>query len=201
MNKNRMSILGWSAAALGGMLFASGIARSVPAQTSNASTAEGIAAFETIRAVLQHPRCQSCHIPTDAPLQFDEGKPHAQNVKRGTDGRGAVGLGCGTCHFEKNPPASYGAHMPPGAPNWRLPPPKTKMVFIHLSSGELCRTIKNQKATGGRDLPAMFEHISSDQLVLWGWNPGVGRKPVSVPHAEFVSKFQTWMDAGAPCPK
>ncbi len=201
MNKNRRSIFGWGAAALGGALFASGIAHSVLAQTSKASTADGVAAFETIRVVLQHPRCQNCHPPGDAPLQFDEGRPHGQNVKRGSDGQGAVGLRCGTCHFTKNPPASYGAHVPPGAPNWHLPPPKTKMVFIHLSSGELCRAIKNQQANGGKDLPALLEHVSSDKLVLWGWDPGVGRKPVSVSHDEFVSKFKTWVDTGAPCPK
>ena len=39
-------------------------------------------AFEMVRSVLQHPRCQNCHIPIDAPLQFDAGMPHAMNVKR-----------------------------------------------------------------------------------------------------------------------
>ena len=28
-----------------------------------------LAAFGTIQTVLQHPRCQNCHIPGDAPLQ------------------------------------------------------------------------------------------------------------------------------------
>src|SRR6266498_3847082 len=80
---------------------------------------EGLAAFETVRAVLQHPRCQNCHIPGDAPLQFDAGLVHGQNVLRGPDGTGASGLACSTCHSTVNPPSSYGAHMPPGAPNWR----------------------------------------------------------------------------------
>jgi len=165
------------------------------------SGAEGAAAFETIRAVLQHPRCQNCHIPGDAPLQFDEGRPHAQNVRRGPSGKGAVGFGCGTCHFSANSPASYGLHMPPGAPNWHLPPPERKMVFIGLSSGDLCRTIKNPKTNGGKDLEALLEHVSHDKLVLWGWDPGLGRNPVPIPHAEFVAKFQQWVEAGAPCPK
>lgn len=91
--------------------------------------------------------------------------------------------------------------MPPGAPNWHLPPSQTKMVFIHLSSGELCRTLKNQKANGGKDLQALVEHVSTDKLVLWGWNPGVGRQAVSIPHDQFVKQFQTWVDAGSPCPK
>ena len=193
MYRNRVSAVTWSAAIVGGLVLA--------LATSNASTAEGIAAFEAIRTVLQHPRCQNCHIPGDAPLQFDEGRSHGQNVQRGSDGRGAVGLGCTTCHARQNPPASYGAHMPPGAPNWHLPPPQTKMVFIHLSSGELCRSLKNQKANGGKDLQALVEHVSSDKLVLWGWNPGVGRQPVPIPHDQFIKQFQTWVDAGAPCPK
>ena len=170
------------------------------AQPARPSTAEGLAAFETVRKVLQHPRCQNCHIPGDAPLQLDEGRPHAQNVVRGRTGHGAPGLPCSTCHAEKNPPASYGAWMPPGAPNWHLPPPETKMVFIGLSPAQLCATVKDREATGGKDLPAMLEHVAHDKLVLWGWDPGVGRAPVSVPHAEFVKQFRTWMDAGAPCP-
>src|SRR5215831_8940826 len=109
------------------------VALSTP--TSAVSGAEGAATFETVRAVLQHPRCQNCHIPGDAPLQFDAGLVHGQNVMRGGDGMGAPGLPCSTCHGTANPPASWGEHMPPGAPSWRLPPPQRKMVFIGLSSG------------------------------------------------------------------
>ena len=58
------------------------------------SKAEGLAAFETVRAVLQHPRCQNCHIPGDAPLQMDDGRVHGQSVKRGPDGHGAPGGMC-----------------------------------------------------------------------------------------------------------
>jgi len=173
----------------------------IPSPAAAVSEQEGLAAFETVRAVLQHPRCQNCHIPGDTPLQFNEGRAHAQNVVRGPDGKGAPGFACATCHFTSNPPAAYGSHLPPGAPNWHLPPPQTKMVFIGLSSGELCRTLKNEKANGGKDLPALLEHVSHDKLVLWGWSPGVGRDPVSVPHAEFAAKFKVWVDAGAPCPK
>ena len=164
-----------------------------------ASKDEGLAAFETVRAVLQHPRCQNCHIPGDAPLQFDDGRVHAQNVVRGPDGKGAPGLPCSTCHGAANPPASYGAHVPPGAPNWHLPPPERKMVFIGLSSGELCRLLKDEKSNGGKNLDALVRHVDSDKLVLWGWNPGVGRDPVSISHDEFVARFKQWVAAGAPC--
>jgi hypothetical protein len=163
------------------------------------SKEEGLAAFETVRVVLQHPRCQNCHIPGDAPLQFDDGRVHAQNVVRGQRGTGVPGLPCSTCHGMANPPASWGAHMPPGSPNWHLPAPDHKMVFIGLSSGELCRHLKEKSSTGGRDLEALLRHVTADRIVLWGWNPGVGRNPVSVPHDEFVAKFKQWMAAGAPC--
>jgi hypothetical protein len=182
---------------------AAGIAAAVAAVLASVpppSEQEGLAAFEKVRAVLQHPRCQNCHIPGDAPLQFDAGTTHAQNVLRGPDGKGSPALTCATCHGVANPPASYGAHMPPGAPNWHLPPPDQKMVFIGLSSGDLCRTIKDPKKNGGRDFAALDHHVAEDKLVLWGWSPGTGRAPVSIPHAEFVAAFRAWVAAGAPCP-
>jgi hypothetical protein len=163
------------------------------------SKAEGVAAFETVRAVLQHPRCQNCHIPGDAPLQFDDGLPHAMGVVRGPEGQGPPGLPCATCHATANPPASYGPRTPPGAPNWHLPPPERKMVFINLPSGELCRRLKDTKENGGKDLAALLHHMRDDKLVLWGWNPGMGRAPVSVPHGELVAKFEQWIAAGTPC--
>jgi len=159
-----------------------------------------LAAFDTVQSVLQHPRCQNCHIPGDAPLQFDAGIAHAQHVQRGPEGNGVPGLPCSTCHATSNPPASYGRHMPPGAPNWHLPPPRRKMVFIGLPAAELCATIKDRERNGGRDLAALLEHVSHDKLVLWGWDPGVGRAPVSVPHDVFVASFKTWIAGGAPCP-
>jgi len=174
------------------------ISRAAPAPS--VSSADGIAAFETVRAVLQNPRCQNCHIPGDSPLQHDGGRTHTLGVLRGPDGKGAPGLFCSTCHATANPPASYGEHMPPGAPNWGLPPPDHRMVFVGLASGELCRRLKDTSQNGGKDLEALVHHVSSDPLVLWGWNPGVGRRPVSIPHDRFVEKFKQWVAAGAPCP-
>jgi hypothetical protein len=157
-------------------------------------------AFEVVRAVLQHPRCQNCHIPGDAPLQYDQGLRHAQYVMRGPTGHGAIAMECGTCHRESNLPESYGERAPPGAPNWHLPPPETKMVFIGLSSHELCQTIKDRGATGGKDLSAMLAHMRDDKLVAWGWNPGGRRTVPPTTREQTVAAFKTWMDAGAPCP-
>jgi len=162
--------------------------------------AQALAAFATVQQVFQHPRCQNCHIPGDAPLQFDAGVRHAMGVMRGAEGHGAPGLPCATCHAESNPPASYGPNAPPGAPHWRLPPPEHKMAWIGLSRSQLCATIKSKKANGGRDFAALDKHVSEDKLVLWGWNPGGGRAPVSVSHEELVAKFKQWAAAGGPCP-
>jgi isoquinoline 1-oxidoreductase beta subunit len=163
-----------------------------------ARAAEG--PFETVRAVLQHPRCQNCHIPGDAPLQLDEGRPHALGVLRGPDGKGAPGLPCSTCHAAANPPESYGAHMPPGAPDWQLPPPDRRMVFIGLGAAALCQSLKDGRMNGGRSLAELLGHLDTP-LVRWGWSPGVGRKPVPVPYDDFIARFKEWMAAGAPCPK
>lgn len=159
-----------------------------------------VAAFATVQQVFQHPRCQNCHIPGDAPLQFDAGLPHPMGVVRGPTGHGAPGLPCSSCHGEANPPESYGPNAPPGAPHWALPPPNQRMVTKGLSAPALCKMIQDKQENGGRDFAALLKHVSEDKLVLWGWNPGGNRAPVPVPHAEFVAKFKTWSDAGGPCP-
>jgi hypothetical protein len=186
---------------LSSSLFAIGDALGQSPSTLPSTAGSALQSFEIVRSVLQHPRCQNCHIPGDAPFQGDVGHPHAQGVLRGPDGHGAAAMECAVCHQEKNLPMSYGYHVPPGAPKWHLPPPATKMVFIDLSPRELCTAIKNRALTGGKDLPAMMAHIRDDGLVAWGWDPGEGRAPVPVSRADTVAAFKTWMDAGAPCPQ
>ncbi len=162
--------------------------------------AQAVAAFSTVQQVFQHPRCRNCHIPGDAPLQFDAGVTHAMDVMRGPVGHGAPGLPCATCHGESNPPASFGPNAPPGAPHWGLPRPDRKMAWFGLSPAALCEMVKDKGLNGGRDFAALITHVSEDKLVLWGWNPGGTRAPVSVAHDEFVAKFKQWAAAGGPCP-
>ncbi len=161
---------------------------------------EAVKAFDTVRKVFQSPRCQNCHIPGDSPLQFDAGTPHAMNVVRGMDGKGAAGLPCPSCHAEANPPASYGPQAPPGAPHWSLPPAAHKMAWIGLPPEQLCSMIKDRARNGDRDFAALIKHVREDKLVLWGWNPGGDRAPVPVPHDIFVTQFKRWAYAGGPCP-
>ena len=162
--------------------------------------ARALAAFDTVRRVLQHPRCQNCHPPGDAPLQGDDGHVHTQNVQRGTDGRGQLGEQCTTCHGLANPPGVYGAHVPPGSEEgWRMPAGDVKLVFVGMSPRALCEQLKDFSRNGGKDMAALRTHLNTP-LVRWGWSPGFGRKPVSVPRARFLAAWESWARAGAPCP-
>ncbi|HUQ07439.1 MAG TPA: hypothetical protein VM261_33330, partial [Kofleriaceae bacterium] len=115
----------------------------------------GLVAFETVRAVLQHPRCQNCHPAGDAPLQGDEGRTHEMNVQRGPEGRGMAGAECTTCHGPANPPSNYGVHIPPGAIDaWHMPKPEEKLVFVGLAPRELCEQVKDPARNGGKDAAA-----------------------------------------------
>ena len=165
------------------------------------SPSDPVAAWETVRAVLQSPRCQNCHPAIDRPLQGDLSLAHTMNVERGPDGHGLPGAHCSTCHGKANPPASYGPHQPPGvSSDWHLPPPEMRMTFVGRSSRELCEQLKDPAQTANSRLPALIKHVSTDPLVLWGWDPGFGRKPVPLPHADFVAAFTRWANAGGPCP-
>jgi mono/diheme cytochrome c family protein len=188
-----------------GLVFASAavMAGGAAAQTAapgKATSAEGARLFEPIRQVLQHPRCQNCHIPGDAPLQYDAGLVHAQRVGRGADGKGLPALQCSACHQTGNAPAALGPNAPPGAPNWHLPPADMKMVFINLSARELCLTVKDRKRNGNKGMDEFVTHIAEDKLVDWGWHPGGNRKPVSISKEETVAAVKAWVAAGAPCP-
>ena len=160
-----------------------------------------VALFTELGKVLTHPRCVNCHPAGDRPRQGDLGRLHQPPVERGPDGHGLPGAQCATCHGKANPPDSYGAHQPPGVPtDWHLPRPGMTLVFVGRSPQALCEQLKDPARNGNLSLAALLKHVSSDPLVLWGWKPGFGRKPVAVPHAEFVAAFQRWVDAGAPCP-
>jgi len=166
--------------------------------TVTESTGEGLKVFESVRSVLQSPRCQNCHIPGNAPLQGDKGKVHSQDVRRGKDGRGTPDTRCTDCHEVKN---SAEPHMPPGAPDWRLPEPSMPLVFIGLPAGKLCRNLKNPIKNGGKSLEDLVKHVSGDPFVLWGWNPGPGRTVPPLSHQEFIKQFTKWVTVGAPCPE
>jgi hypothetical protein len=105
---------------------------------------------------------------------------------------------CDTCHQTANLP---GQHMPPGNPKWALPPPEHKMVFVGRTPAKLCRQIKDPKQNGGRSLQQLYEHVSSDDLVGWGWTPGDGRTLPPLSRADTSAQMKIWIDGGAACPE
>lgn len=155
------------------------------------------AAFSNAYKVFMNPRCVNCHPEGDHPLVGDGSRPHPMDVKRGQGGFGKNGLWCSTCHQETNLP---GEHMPPGAPDWELPPKEMPMVFENKTARELCLHLKDTEENGGRTPEGIVEHVEDAELVLWGWDPGEGRTPVSMPHKKFVDYMIEWADNGAVCP-
>jgi hypothetical protein len=80
------------------------------------------------------------------------------------------------------------------------------MAWEGLSAGELCRAILDPKRNGNKSLEAIVEHLTKDELVGWGWNPGTDgsgrqRRPVPIARDEFVKIVHAWSKLGAACPK
>jgi mono/diheme cytochrome c family protein len=155
-------------------------------------------AFAAAYRVFMSPRCMNCHPSGDVPLQGDDNHLHAQNVKRGPDGKGLYALKCAACHQEANLP---GDNMPPGSPKWQLPPIETRMVFQGKTAGELARQLKDPKQNGGKTLDDILKHVTEDKLVLAGWDPGDGRTKPPLSHAEFAAKMREWIEKGAAAPE
>lgn len=175
-----------------------------PQKPSNA-TAASQAAFIDVYRVLTHPRCMNCHPVGDTPLQGNDSHPHAFRVRRGEDGNGLTAAKCSNCHQASN---QAGEHTPPGAPDpkaddsprWHLPSARNPMVFERRTPRQLCRQLLNKSRNGGMTREQLLHHVEADPLVKWGWQPGEGRSTPPLTHAEFVSRFRAWLDAGAACP-
>ncbi|CDG82169.1 hypothetical protein [Janthinobacterium agaricidamnosum] len=164
------------------------------AQQQPAPAPTGQQLFEPIASVLQGPRCINCHM-VQAPHQKDIMITHAQQVVRGKDGHGAATLQCAACHQVRNTADG----KVPGAPNWHLAP--ISMAWEGLTKAKLCQSIKDPGKNGGRKtMDEVIEHMKTDPLVLWAWNPGAGRSTPVLPHDAFVQKLQAWAAAGGPCP-
>src|SRR2546426_2464039 len=173
--------------------------RPAPKATASAIPAANDGAlFVEFVSVLRHPRCMNCHSRGDFPRQGDDGHPHTMNVRRGPEGHGVTAEKCSTCHQDHN---LAGADMPPGAPNWGLPPPTMPMIWQGLTDGQICRAIKDSKQNKNRNLKQLVEHLTEDKLVAWAWDPGEGRDSVRMSHDEFSAKVKRWAEGGAACPK
>jgi hypothetical protein len=150
------------------------------------------AIFVEAAKVLTHPRCMNCHPATDRPFQGNDKHPHQPVAMRNTP--------CVTCHTDRNftlhERASY--RSIPGHPRWMAAP--IEMAWEGKSVGEICRQIKDPDRNGGRNLSLVHEHLAHDDLVAWGWQPGVGRDPAPGSQALLGELIQAWIDTGAQCP-
>lgn len=162
---------------------------------TTASAAESLKAWDQIVTVLENPRCLNCH-QVQSPRQGDERRLHVPLVVRGEDNLGVPGMRCTTCHSQTGNNPTSGV---PGAPHWSLAP--LEMNWEGLSSGDICRQLRDPKQNGNRNGEKLVEHFSEDHLVGWGWNPGGDRTPVSMPRAELTEHVKTWLAGGSECPK
>jgi hypothetical protein len=156
---------------------------------------EGKKAFDDVARVLQSPRCVNCHPNGDAPMVGDKHARHPMEVKRGLE---KLGMACNSCHRETVTSIVDTPGTPPAAAHWGLAPPS--QIFEGRTHRELCNQLRDPKSNGGKTAAALVEHVSGDGLVLHGWNPGGKRTLPPLSHDEFVAKFQTWVEAGMPCP-
>ncbi len=169
----------------------------IAGQPSAASADDQGKLFVAFVPVLRNPRCMNCHSTGDYPRQGYDGHRHTMDVRRGPYGQGGTAETCSTCHQDHN---LAGAHMPPGAPNWGLPPADMPMIWQGLTDAQICASIKDPKQNNNRTVEQIVLHLTEDKLVMWGWNPGEGRMAIPMPHDEFVTKVKTWQAAGSPCP-
>ena len=152
-----------------------------------------IALFQEAGRVIMHPRCLNCHPRDDTPRQGELMRVHEPPVTRGGGGMGASGMRCFTCHGTAN------FERVPGNPTWFLAP--KEMAWIGKSLGQICEQIKDRNRNGDKSLAQIVEHMTNDELVGWGWRPGLGRTAVPGTQKEFGALIQAWADNGAHCPK
>ena len=164
-----------------------------PVATAAAQSADGAAAWRTIVRVLASPRCLNCHPGGDTPTQADDMHRHRPPVQRGVHDAGIAAMRCTTCHADRNQEIAG----VPGAPHWHLAP--AAMGWAGLTSGALCRRIKDRDRNGNRSVDALVAHMTGDALVRWAWTPGGRRTPPPVPFDDFATALETWAKAGAPC--
>jgi hypothetical protein len=184
-----------SAHGLAGLLLAATVASSGPGWSQEtAPGSESLAAWDEIAQVLRHPRCLNCH-QLNRPLQGDARRVHVPAVVRGVDNLGAGTMRCRNCHNWTGNNEMAGV---PGALHWQLAP--ASMRWEGLSTGDLCRMLKNPELNGRKTPQDIVKHIETDELVRWGWQPGAGRG-TSADYAPGLKMLKIWVAGSTACPQ
>jgi hypothetical protein len=140
----------------------------------------------------------NCHPAGGHPLQGADHHVHVPPVWRSDDKH--LGTHCAECHTDNNftlhEAASY--QSIPGHSRWGLAP--LSMAWEGKTVGDICRQLKDTDRNGGRDLAMVQEHIAKDDLVAWGWSPGLGREPAPGSQKTAGELVQAWINTGARCP-
>ena len=194
MHRSRWLAVGGLSWAILATILIIGNERDARLVASPTDQAAGLSAFGDVAAVLRSPRCINCHPAGDVPRQTDSQLPHFPAAARGVDGHGVTGMRCYACHQEVNQ-----ANGVPGAPHWGLAP--RSMAWAGLNDRELAEQLKDPKRNGNRTLAQMIEHVISEPLVCWAWQPGGDREAPPLTHEQFVQRFKDWVAAGAPSPQ
>ncbi len=167
-----------------------------PTEAIKKDSVKSVKAFMQVYSVLMSPRCMNCHPSGDVPLQGEDSRLHALLPQRGKDGKGVYAMKCANCHQATNTP---GLNMPPGNPNWHLPPADTKMVFQGKTPHQLAKQLMDPEQNGHKSMEQLMAH-ATDGLVLGAWNPGEGRSLPPMSHAAFAKAWVTWIKTGAYAP-
>ncbi|WP_375460153.1 Isoquinoline 1-oxidoreductase subunit [uncultured Enterovirga sp.] len=161
--------------------------------------ARSVALFEEAGRVLTHPRCLNCHPVSDRPLQGETSRPHEPPIFAGETGLGSPSMPCTSCHGQSNfRLVGTRVGSMPGNPKWQLAP--REMAWENQTLGAICRQLKDPARNGGKDFAALIEHSAHDELVGWGWNPGVGRASAPGTQELFGLLVKAWIETGAECP-
>ena len=161
-------------------------------------SARSAAMFTEIGKVITSPRCVNCHPVGDSPTQGDDMHLHSPPVVRGDSDFGAPGMTSNTCHGPQTVTLTSHEGSIPGHEPWMLAP--ASMGWNGKSLADICTQIKDPERNGGRDLEAIYEHMATDGLVGWAWDPGAGRTPAPGSQDVLGQLTRAWIDTGAVCP-
>jgi hypothetical protein len=157
------------------------------------------ALFAEAGKVIQSPRCLNCHPVQRRPTQGDDLHAHMPPMYAGARDHGVPGMPCTTCHGKSNMATlSKGVASIPGNARWALAP--SSMAWQGKSLSEICEQIKDRSRNGGHSLAEIHEHMATDPLVAWAWNPGERRVPAPGTQKQLGELVEAWISTGAHCP-